>query len=128
MFGAEPNVVIRCIAHGEIPPYLALADLGLLLRYPSPVNRVASPVKFAEYLACGVPVLVSRGVGDCAEVVRKERVGYVLDDAFAPARAAAEIRANRAALRARCRATAQRYFDWERHAPSYAALIFGHCP
>ena len=84
MFGRKAGVMIRSVPHGEIQHYLALADLGLLLRERSPVNRVASPVKFAEYLACGVPVLVSPGVGDCPEIVRRERVGYVFGEALFP--------------------------------------------
>ena len=71
IFGRETGVIIRSVAHADIQHYLALADLGLLLRDRSPVNRVASPVKFAEYLACGVPVLVSPGVGDCPGICGK---------------------------------------------------------
>ncbi len=125
MFGAEPNVLIRSVPHGEIQPYLALADLGLLLRRQSAVNRVASPVKFAEYLACGVPVLVSRGVGDCPGIVQKERVGYVLDDTLSLAKVAAEIRANRSAVRARCYEVAARRFGWDRYLPLYRELVTG---
>ena len=125
IFGREAGVIIRSVAHGGIQHYLTLADLGLLLRDRSPVNRVASPVKFAEYLACGVPVLVSPGVGDCSEIVRREEVGYVFGDALPLDRVAAEIRANRATLRARCREAAARHFDGDRYLASYRELITG---
>ena len=126
VFGEEADVLLRSVPHGDIQPYLALADLGLLLRSRSPVNRVASPVKFAEYLACGVPVLVSPGVGDCPAIVRQERVGYVADETLSCAQVVADVRANRSAFRARCRDVATRYFDGDRHLASYTALVTGH--
>ena len=125
MFGREAGVMIRSVPHSEIQHYLALADLGLLLRDRSPVNRVASPVKFAEYLACGVPVLVSPGVGDCPEIVRRERVGYVFGEALPLDRVAAEIRANRATIRVRCREVAARHFDGDRYLAVYRELVTG---
>lgn len=63
----------------DVAKYLPAANLGLLLRENNPVNAVASPVKFAEYLACGLPVLITPGVGDYAEVVERKRIGGVVD-------------------------------------------------
>lgn len=61
----------------EVPGYLAASDIGLLVREPSVVNFVASPVKFAEYLSCGVPVLITDEVGDYSDLVREKSVGVV---------------------------------------------------
>ncbi len=124
-FGDEAAIIIRSIPHEEIQHYLALADLGLLLRDRSSVNRVASPVKFAEYLACGVPVLVSPGVGDCPGIARRERVGYVLDEDVQLSRIVSEIRANRSDLRVRCREAAARYFDGDAYLTLYGELVGG---
>lgn len=68
-------------SHEEVPRYLAAADVGLLLRDSSIVNRVASPVKFAEYLACGVPVIITDSVGDYPEIVESQRIGLVIKSA-----------------------------------------------
>jgi glycosyltransferase involved in cell wall biosynthesis len=62
----------------EVPRYLAAADCGFLLRETSPVNQVASPVKFAEYLASGTPVITNDGIGDYSELMQSERLGLVL--------------------------------------------------
>jgi glycosyltransferase involved in cell wall biosynthesis len=70
---------ILSLRHEEVPRYLGAADIGLLPRAESVVNRVASPVKFAEYLACGLPVVLSEAVGDYSELVREARVGLVLE-------------------------------------------------
>lgn len=79
--GLPPEAVtVRAAAHDEVPALLNAADLGLLLRRPDPVNAVASPTKLAEYLACGLPVLVSDGVGDSSDLVREARAGEVLRD------------------------------------------------
>jgi len=124
-FGSDKDVIIRSVPHREIQHYLALADLGLLLRDRSPVNRVASPVKFAEYLACGLPVLVSPGVGDCSDIVRRERVGCIMDAELPLPQVVSDIVAHRADLRNRCREVAARYFDGDRYVALYKRLVAG---
>ena len=66
------------VPHAEVQNYLLAGDVGLLLRRPSPINSVASPMKFAEYLACGAPVLASAGIGDVNGMISTYGVGRVL--------------------------------------------------
>lgn len=56
---------------------LAACDTALLLRADTVTNRVASPTKFAEYLASGLPVIISAHIGDCSAQVQRERLGIV---------------------------------------------------
>jgi glycosyltransferase involved in cell wall biosynthesis len=63
----------------EVGKYLEASDLGLLLRENHVVNRVASPTKFAEYLLCGLPVVISPWVGDFSELVEAHRLGLVIN-------------------------------------------------
>ena len=58
---------------------LSLCDYGLLIREESITNEVASPVKFAEYIASGLKVIISRGVGDYSQMVENCGLGYVYD-------------------------------------------------
>ena len=44
------------------------------------VNNVASPVKVAEYLACGLPIIMTKGIGDYSEDLNREGIGLLLDD------------------------------------------------
>jgi glycosyltransferase involved in cell wall biosynthesis len=74
----ESALRVQAVPHDLMPRYLAAGDAGLLLREPSPVNRLSGPVKFAEYLACGLPVVISDGVGDASERVAREHAGVVL--------------------------------------------------
>ncbi len=37
------------------------------------------PTKIGEYLACGLPVIASHGIGDWDDIVTKERVGVLIN-------------------------------------------------
>jgi glycosyltransferase involved in cell wall biosynthesis len=67
------------VPHEDIISTLRKADVGLLLREKSMVNQVASPVKAAEYMAAGLAVITTEGVGDLSDLVREKQLGLVLD-------------------------------------------------
>jgi glycosyltransferase involved in cell wall biosynthesis len=62
----------------QVPNVAAAGDYGVLLREPTVTNRVAAPVKFAEYMACGLPVICSDCIGDYPEFLRTHAAGLVL--------------------------------------------------
>lgn len=68
------------VAPDEVPKYLLGADFGLLIRENTITNKVASPVKFAEYLACGLTVIISNELGDYSDFVLKHKCGYLFDN------------------------------------------------
>lgn len=61
----------------EVKNYLLAGDYGLLYREDSVTNQVASPVKFAEYLSCGLNVMISEGLGDFSEFVKQNNCGSI---------------------------------------------------
>ena len=61
----------------EVFGLLSICDFGLLLRDESITNQVASPTKCAEYLACGLPVIISPSIGDYSSVIAKNQLGLV---------------------------------------------------
>ena len=64
----------------QMPMYLGAADIGtLFLKRDALTQAIASPIKFAEYLACGLPVALNGGIGDTERIVRQYRVGVVVD-------------------------------------------------
>jgi glycosyltransferase involved in cell wall biosynthesis len=117
--------LVEEVPHDEVPACLQHADLGLLLRRDHPVNRVSSPTKFAEYLASGLPVLMTDSVGDYSADTLAEGLGLVVswEDVAAPeisdevlARVAAflrDVRTHRDTWRDRCRAYARSHLYWE---------------
>jgi len=73
------DYLVISVPYSEVPAYLNAADIGILLRERNLVNRVASPIKFSEYLSCGLPIIISRGVGDTEEIIKEHRVGKLVD-------------------------------------------------
>jgi glycosyltransferase involved in cell wall biosynthesis len=120
----EGRFSIRSAAHHEVPRLLRASDLGVLLRAPDPLNEMACPTKFAEYVMTGLPVLISAGIGDCSPFVREHRAGAVID-APDPAAAVAALAAIRAepddARRARIAALGAQ-LSRQRYAREMAAL------
>ncbi len=119
----QSAAIVRTVPHVEVKSYLGLADIGLLLRDRHRVNRVASPVKFAEYLACGVPVLISPGVGDYSEMVAANRVGFVYSNPPAVEEIVRGVRADREGFRRRCRELAVRQFDRAAYLSAYRQAL-----
>lgn len=110
--------VPRC----DLPKWLAAADIGLLgrglFKGPSRVNSFSSPIKVGEYLASGLPVIMSDGVGDASALIRSSDTGCVF-----PAEAdenqmrimigkyLRQLSLNPEAVRKRCVETAREHLD-----------------
>jgi glycosyltransferase involved in cell wall biosynthesis len=67
------------IDQNQVPDYLAAADIGFLLRASHPLNTVASPVKFGEYLASGLSVVASPDIGDVSNIIEQRNLGLIVD-------------------------------------------------
>lgn len=66
------------VKHSEVPARLVHSHVGVLLRRNDPVNRVSSPTKFGEYLAAGIPVLMTDCIGDFSELANTHGVGFII--------------------------------------------------
>ncbi len=76
---SSSEVTLVSAKHDEVSTYLNAGDAGLLLRRSHPLNRVASPTKFAEYAMTGLPVLASKGIGDLDEDIPRFELGVLLE-------------------------------------------------
>lgn len=74
------RVIIKWVQHKDVIDYLSVCDYGILVREQSYTNKVASPTKFAEYLFAGLPVLISKNLGDFSEFVRLHDCGSVVSE------------------------------------------------
>lgn len=63
------RVVVRSYKQNEVGFALTACDAGILIRKPTLVNRVANPVKIAEYMGAGLPIIIERGVGGVEDVL-----------------------------------------------------------
>jgi len=52
----------------EMPLYLNSADAAIIWRDKSIVNKVASPVKFSEFICCGLPIIANYSVDMIGEL------------------------------------------------------------
>jgi glycosyltransferase involved in cell wall biosynthesis len=124
---------VRSVPPEQIPSELFAADIGLCL-IVSAFSKIASaPTRFAEYLAAGMPVIVTPGVGDLETLVEDHGVGVVLrgedDDAVQnAARRLLELASDPQVLE-RCRRLARERFDIQagsrRYADIYSRLTRG---
>jgi glycosyltransferase involved in cell wall biosynthesis len=122
--GADPErVEIVRADYSDVPGLIARMTIGTALKRPSYSQLGCAPTKLAEYLGCGVPVLVNRGIGDVAEIVAGHRVGVVLDG-FEEADLRAGVDEILALLRdedlpRRCRSAAEAIFALEGGVAAY---------
>jgi glycosyltransferase involved in cell wall biosynthesis len=77
---SNDQIIILKSKYKNVSDYLNAADFALLLRDDVPMNNVASPTKFAEYILCGLPVIISKGIGDFSDLVIRNEFGFVLND------------------------------------------------
>jgi len=113
------RVNITWLPAEQVPAVLDGCDAGILVREGTITNRVASPTKFAEYLAAGLKVVISEGLGDFSAMVRENALGAVVGPGegmpvFTPSSGEERLRLKRFA-RAHC--------TKEAHAASYGKII-----
>ena len=127
-----PDRITRMsVGRDEVPAYLNAADVGFLLREPHPLNTVASPVKFGEYLGSGLTVVSSPGVGDVSSFIEQEDLGILVDaDQTEPATVAIlqlidELRDDRLKRSQRSRDAARNRYSWEAYVADWRNVLDG---
>ena len=98
--------------------YQMVADMAFLIREDLPLNHQAFPTKFSEYLASGVPVLITEHVHSLVSLVEEFKVGEIWKDsetALAVQKRILKYRANRE-VKERCASFAQSRLSWQNNA------------
>jgi glycosyltransferase involved in cell wall biosynthesis len=116
--GAPPEAwEASTVPHEEMPSRLCRAHAGLFFLRGGIGALSCSPTKIGEYWACGLPVVMSAGVGDVDEVIRARRVGLVIEETTpqALAETAKELLEllQDPGLPARCREAARTHYSLE---------------
>ena len=81
---AEKDILIKPAKRNEVPQFISVFNVGLFFIKPLFSKKGSSPTKLAEMLACGIPVISNRGIGDCDTIITQYNCGVVIDD-FSPA-------------------------------------------
>jgi glycosyltransferase involved in cell wall biosynthesis len=110
-----------------VPSYLAAADAGLSFIKRCVSKLASSPTKNAEYLACGLPLIINAGIGDSDALINDWKSGALLeeftDDEYARIGSVIETMAAQPGSRESARAVAEQVFDLETvGVERYAAL------
>jgi glycosyltransferase involved in cell wall biosynthesis len=109
---ALPNVrLLGQKPYAMLPAYCRAFDVGLIPFRVDALTVRANPLKLREYLAAGLPVVSTAGIGDIDALLGDNRVGALVEDFSAPAyeAASAVVAALREdpATRERCLAVAR---------------------
>jgi glycosyltransferase involved in cell wall biosynthesis len=72
------DITDRGVPHDQAPLWFSLASAGILLIRSAPSKRASTPTKLAEFLACGVPVVTTPGIGDTEELLTSTGTGVIV--------------------------------------------------
>jgi glycosyltransferase involved in cell wall biosynthesis len=118
---------IFSVANKEVPLFLSRCAFSLIFYRRALSGAGCCPIKFAESLACGVPVIINHGIGDCSRIVEEEGIGVVLKEySFSEYKEVIpKIKAlleRRREVAERCRITAKKYFSLSNGVKEYFSL------
>jgi glycosyltransferase involved in cell wall biosynthesis len=109
IFPATQTGMAEIIPHFSFGVSICKLDAG-------PSLKAAMPTKIAEFLACGRPIVVSKGLGDMDTFVEKFNIGVVLDGSKENLNKGATSLMNILSdpeTPVRCRAVAENFFNLE---------------
>jgi hypothetical protein len=75
----HPNVITKYVNFKEVPGLLSAADIAIIFRENNIVNKVASPVKFSEYICSGLPVISNKNVEIIKQYIENTGYGLLID-------------------------------------------------
>lgn len=108
----EHDIFSGRIPAEDVAAYLCAADVGISFVRAGFATQSRSPTKIPEYLACGLPIIANRGVGDVDELISENGVGTLIDDFSTDAYREAFARVRELnGVADHCRTVARREFD-----------------
>src|SRR5947209_20114923 len=76
----ERDYSVVAVAPQDVPSYLSASDAGVAFIKNCFSKLPSSPTKYAEYLACGLPLIINAGIGDSDALVTRERAGALVSE------------------------------------------------
>jgi hypothetical protein len=117
---------VREVPHADVPRELFPGDIGMCFYAGNFANLARAPTRFAEYLAAGLIVAITPGVGDLDAIVLENELGVRIEDETSEGLARAARRARELAADPeridRARRIAAELYSVDRGASEYLAL------
>lgn len=112
----KSRIVTNWLKPSDVRKYLLAADYGILFREQTVTNKVASPVKFAEYLSCGLKIIISNNLGDFTQFATENNVGFGVEEMN-------QIQSATYSEKLRCHALALKHLTKENFKNQYLSLL-----
>ncbi len=74
------NIINKFVEYYEVPSYLNAADIAIIWSNKRTVSEVRSPVKFSEYICCGLPIIANDSVDMVTDYIKRSSFGSLLND------------------------------------------------
>ncbi len=80
-YGIDKHTTIKLfVPHSEVPKYMGMANFAISPYKPVASKRYGTPIKNGEYWALGLPVVITQGISEDSEIIKKYNAGSVLQD------------------------------------------------
>jgi hypothetical protein len=79
-YKVQNKTVLLNLERDEISAYLSASDFGISAIRQIESQRLSSPIKNGEYWACGLPIIIPKGISDDYLFAESQKIGIVLDD------------------------------------------------
>jgi glycosyltransferase involved in cell wall biosynthesis len=117
------STVIVSLTSDFVPIALRQCHYGLLVRPETVQSPIEMSIKFAEYLAAGLPVICDEYIGGAAHVIRQHKVGILLSSNWDKNQEEMDhLQKSYDEVSHRCREVAETLFSVRVHADRYAHL------
>ena len=74
------DITVVSVPYQKMPSVMKVIDYGLFFIRPSFSKQASSPIKQAEFMAMGIPVICNSGIGDTSEIILEHQSGFVFDE------------------------------------------------
>ena len=122
------SLQISNLSRSEVFSMLCIADIAFFLRDDRDLNKAASPVKFAEYIASGLAVIGSPNTGDTSNHIKESNLGMLispddLDDQYDQLLEFIEsFKTNKKSYSERSTKLAKSDYDWQSYQENFIKM------
>lgn len=72
------RVIVKNVPQNEVSAYMKIADYAINPVKPVPSKRCCTSIKDTEYWQVGLPIIISKNIGDDSDLINQFDLGYVL--------------------------------------------------